>query len=317
VIKARIRRELAYEKIQKMFDGLRESLQAYESKWRIYHVAEVQKEKTLPPLPSRPDFNKLAKDRGISAGQTGLLPLWEMQSQEIGASLVGRQDPVWHYAYQSLPKFQPRESMDMKGNLYLFWKTDETKDHVPKFDAPGVRERVLRTWKMIHARPLALDEAKKLADSAAKSKKFLKQAFADQPDLRVVMPPAFSWMTFGNVPLGSAPNAARLSNVVGIDYAGDDFMRTVFTLAAGQTGVAMNAPKTIAYVIRVTELTPSDSVLQKQFEVDDFSKYAPVAEGDRQQVLRAWLKEIETSAGFTWERKPDQGGEYVPRGEED
>ena len=42
------------------------------------------------------------------------------------------------------------------------------------------------------------------------------------------VPPAFSWLTFGQVPLGSAPSAVRLSEVAGVASAGTEFMRTVF-----------------------------------------------------------------------------------------
>ena len=86
--------------------------------------------------------------------------------------------------------------------------------------------------------------------------------------------------------------------------AGEDFMRAVFGLERGQIGVAFNAPKSVAYVIRMTELSPSREVLWKQFEVDDFSKYAPVAQADRQRIEHAWLEEIKTSSGMKWERKP-------------
>jgi hypothetical protein len=209
-------------------------------------------------------------------------------------------------------------SVGLKGDLYLFWKTDETKERIPKFDDKGVREQVLRAWKMIPARKLALQEAESLAAEARKNKKFLKQAFADRPDLHVILPPPFSWITFGNVPLGSAPNAARVSAVEGVDMAGDDFMRAVFRLEPGQTGAGMNAPQTVAYVIRLTELNPSQEVLWKQFEVDDFSKYAPAAEGDRLQTARAWLDEIKSSAGFELApgRKFDRMVDAEPRGEE-
>ena len=198
-------------------------------------------------------------------------------------------DPVARYAFLTLAKFQPTESMDLLGDGYLFWKTEETKDRVPAFTDKGVREGVLRAWKMIRARSLALKEADALAAEARQAQKPLKQAVAARPDLRVIMPPAFSWVTFGNMPLGSAPRAARISNVVGVDMAGEEFMRTVFHLEPGQIGVAMNAPKTMAYLIRLDEVKPSQEVLWKEFEVDDFSKYAPAALSDQRQIVGAWL----------------------------
>ena len=38
--------------------------------------------------------------------------------------------------------------------------------------------------------------------------------------------------------------------------AGDEFMSTVFHLKPDQIGVAMNAPETVAYVIRLTDVQP-------------------------------------------------------------
>jgi hypothetical protein len=333
--KLRIRGEIAREKIQKAFDGLKAQMEQYRGQWSQYEVAMIPQrskkegenegasaEKPLPP-PPKLDFEKLAKENGLSTGQTKLMSAWEAQSLEIGIShpvvnengqfRVNWGTYVCQAAFVSLAKFRPEESMDLSGNFYLFWKTEETKEHVPKFDTPGVRERVLQAWKMIQARPLALKMAESLAADAEKAKKTLKQTFADRPDIKVVMPPEFSWITFGNVPLGSAPNAARLSNISGVDMAGEEFMRAVFSLAKDQSGAALNAPETVAYVIRLTALSPSRDVLWKQFEVDDFSKYAPVAQNDRARINRAWLDEIRSSAGFEWMRKPDQKMESGPR----
>ena len=83
--------------------------------------------------------------------------------------------------------------------------------------------------------------------------------------------------------------------------AGEEFMRTVFGLEKpGQVAVAFNAPKTVAYVVQLTEFSPAYEVRKSQFEVDDFRKYAAVAAEDQRRMQRAWLKGIETSAGFEW-----------------
>ncbi len=242
---------------------------------------------------------------------------WEASRLEIGSSLVGGREPVYRYAFLTLAKFHPEESQDLEGDRYLFWKTDDRKEQVPKFDDKGVRERVLRAWKLIHARSLALKEADSLATEARKTKKPLKQAFADRPDLHVILPPAFSWITFGNVPLGSAPEAARLSDVMGVYLAGEEFMHTVFHLERGQIGVAMNAPKTVAYVVQLNELSPSREVLWKQFEVDDFSKYASAANTDKRQMYQAWLDEIKSSVGMEWKHKPDHMRDSGPQEDQD
>ena len=312
-LKNRIRRELAFDKIQGVFDKLRAAMENYRRQWSSYEVARIQAESrkgeegvTLPKAPAKLDFEKLAKEHAVTAGSTDLVSQWEARQSEIGESLVNGRDPVWHYAFVGMGKLRPEMSIGLKGDLFLFWKTEETKERIPKFSDEGVRERVLHAWKTVHARPLALKQAESLAAEAAKTDKPLKEAFADRPDVQVVEPAAFGWMTFGNVPLGSAPGAARISEVDGIAMAGGDFMRTVFALTPGQTGAQFNGPKTDAYAIRLQEFTPAREVIWKQFEVDDFNKYSPVAQEDQRQVVRAWLESIKKAAGLQWQRNPDR-----------
>jgi hypothetical protein len=324
-IKRRIRQELAMQKITKIYDGLRGKMDDYRRLRSAYDVAmihghnkngEATANQSLPPLPPALDFEKLAQQNGLTFGKTTLMAQWELQATPIGASFVGMRDIVARYA-MTLHTFHPAESMNLEGDRYLFWATEESKDRVPEFTEKGEREVVLRAWKMLNGRPLATKAADVLADEARKANKPLKQVFADRPDLHVAMPPAFSWITFGNVALGSSPGATRLSTPAGIDLPGDAFMRTVFRLEPGQVGVAMNAPQTVAYVIRLDQLTPSHDVLWKQFEVDDFSKYASAAIGEQRQILQAWLNELKTSANLQWKQKPEQMQESGPQQQEE
>ncbi len=327
VVKNRIRQELAWEKITTIFEGLREKMDQYHRDRSAYDVAMIQRQNTkdeaaankpLPPLPPPLDFEKLAKQNGLTTGETKLVSQWEAQGLEIGSSFMQNREPVARYAFLTLAKFHPAESMDLSADRYVFWKTEETKDQIPEFTSKGVRERVLRAWKMIRARSLALKEADVLAAEARKLNTPLKQALGNRSDLGLLMPPAFSWDTFGNVPLGSAPSAVRISSVAGVDFAGDEFMSTVFHMEPGQIGVAMNAPKTVAYVIRLDKLSPSHEVLWTQFEVDDFSKYAPAATTDQRKIFQAWLEELKTSAGLEWKHKPpEQAQDFGPAGEDD
>jgi hypothetical protein len=308
------------EKITKIYEGLREKMDEYRRQWSAYKVGvlhrrdkgETTPNRSLPPLPSPLDFEKLAKQNGLTVGKTGLVAQWELQATDIGTSLVGMRDSVARYA-MALPPFHPAESIDLEGDRFLFWKTEETKERVPEFTDKGEREVVLRAWKMVHGRPLAVKAADALAAEVRKANKPLKKVLADRPDFHVAMPPVFSWITFGNVPLGSAPGAARISTVAGVDLPGEDFMRTVFHLEPGQVGVAMNAPQTVAYVIRLDQLTPSHEVLWELFKMDDFSKYASAAFGDQRQILQAWLNEVRTSAGLEWKQKPEQMQESGPQ----
>jgi len=311
-VKRFVREQIAYDKAKAVFDGLRDRMEKYRSAWSKYEDAVIKGKTAAEPAPL--DFEALAKEQGLTAGKTGLISQIDAQNSDIGSSLIDGREPAWLIAFTSLSKYRPEMSRDHQGNYYLFWKTQDEKERVPAFDDKGVRDEVLRTWKTIQARSLAMTEADKLAGEARKSNTFLKQTFADRPDLRVIYPEPFSWMTFGNVPLGSAPSAARLSSVPGIDMPGQEFMRAVFDLQPHQVGTAFNAPKTAAYVVRVTELSPPEGALWAQFEVDDFSKYAPVAQEDQRQIFTAWLDEIKAAVGFKWEKKPGEMMEGESRG---
>jgi hypothetical protein len=317
----RIRQEIAQEKTNKIIESLREKMDGYRTAWNKYKVALFQEEskkegerKKIQP-PAKLDMDRLAAENGLAVGQTDLLSRWQMQSQPIGASMVNGRVPLSYFAYQTLPQYRPELSIDMQGNLYLFWKTEETKDRVPAFDDPGVRDEVLRAWKMTKARDLAMNEAKAIAAEVQKSHKTLKESLADRTDMPVASPPPFSWFSFGSVALGSAPSAIDYSEVSGVDYPREEFMQTVFRLEPGEVGTAFNAPKTVAYVIQVKEFSPARDVLWKQFEVDDFSKYESAGQEDRHRVFQAWLDEIKKKAGLQWERKTETSSESSSSGE--
>ena len=67
----------------------------------------------------------------------------------------------------------------------------------------------------------------------------------------------------------------------------------------------MNQPQTIAYVIRVRQLTPPVE-LWPGFEVDKYGKYSRVADDDIRKTIDAYREELATEAGLVWERQPDR-----------
>jgi hypothetical protein len=309
-LKTQIRQEIAYEKMTDIFKGLLAQMGEYQREWRRYdaeRIRQQRKEKEGPGQesntaltpPERPDFEKLAKEAGLTTDHTELVSEWQARDLEIGSSLVNGQIPLWRYAFSTLAQFSPEESVNAEGDRYLFWKTKETKDRVPEFSEEGVQKDVARWWRIVKARELAIKKAKELADEAGKTTTALKeQTFVGWTDASVVTAGPFSWLTFGHVAAGSAPGAARLSNVEGVDMAGEDFMKTVFGLEPGQVGAAMNAPQTVAYVIQLSELSPPQEMLWRQFEKESFSKYQSVAIADVDKMRKAWLQGIKTAAEF-------------------
>ncbi len=231
--------------IIKIFDELKEQVSQYGDLWREYKARKIQagdQKQSVGPAPPEPDIEKFAKDHGLVAGRTGLMAEWDLKDTEIGQSIVGRGAYLWRYAFQSVP-YRSEISQDLKdgkGSLFMFWKTDDEKEQVPKFK--DVRAEVLRAWKLIRARDLALEAAKKLAAEAQKAKKPLKQVFADRPERHVILPAKFTWLNFGNVAMGWR-QPARLSTVEGVPMPGWDFMAQGVQPGAGSGGRGLQRPQ--------------------------------------------------------------------------
>lgn len=307
-VEKRIRQQLAFERIYKdaedAFSQLREKMTAFYDE----HYEEFQKynlalrDETEPPVPPKFDMAAAIKDNpGLSAHETPLLSAVEMQIEtDIGKSVVERQ-PFGIVAYQGLRPFFVRESQDFLGNRYLFWKIGESKEFVPTFEQ--VKDEVTRQWKLREARKLAQAHADELANRARESKKTLKEFFAGDAGKEVVHTGPFSWLTHGSVPVGMTPNQPpRLGTVGGVSDAGQDFMRTVFHLQPGEIGVAMNQPEDTVYVVQLESTTPSEVVLRETFMVENFARYLPSTQIDRQELSSAWSTQITKEAGVDWER---------------
>ncbi|MEN6451571.1 MAG: hypothetical protein ABFC96_13850, partial [Thermoguttaceae bacterium] len=327
-LKTFIRRELAEEKINASFAEVKEEISKFSELYNDYSVRAIhaeQERKKIGPPPSEPDLATFAKERGLTTDRTALQPVWELRDSDVGQSQEfefvtaasgerqRRYGPmVSEYAFQSPGLFHPQTSVGLKGNLYLFWKTKEQKEHEPKFE--DVRKDVVDQWKVSKARPLALKAAQSLATDARKAEKPLKQFFAERPEYHVILPAKFTWLRFADVAF-SWQQQAELSSVEGVDMAGWEFMREVFGLQPDQVGVAFNAPKTVVYLVRPAEFTPSYDLRWSQFKTEPYERYANAGLFDRRELYQAWLGEIKRSVGFAWgpgHKLAEHQGDYAP-----
>lgn len=156
---------------------------------------------------------------------------------------------------KALPVFEPIRPLWLTGR-YIIWKTEQLPDEVPVLSDPDVKQRTIDAWKFVEARKDAEKQAQQFADIAKKAEKK-----DDKPQTLVdlfnakVLPTApseigsFSWMTLPTQS-GEPPTLTKVS---GLDNPGHDLMQTIFNLAQWQIGVAPNQPKSIFYVIQVTE----------------------------------------------------------------
>ncbi|MBI3463722.1 MAG: SurA N-terminal domain-containing protein [Planctomycetes bacterium] len=305
-IRKELARTRATEQVDKVFDDLRQKLDAAAYSWSQRRFGD-EKSTASHPGP-QVDFAKLAEGHaGITAGKTPLASATVIaETTELGKSRVNGQTDFGVVAFERLATFKPARSEDTDGNHYLFWKIAEAEAKVPELAA--VRKEVEHAWKMIKARNLALEKAQALAADAGKEPgKSLRESLGAQGK-DVAETNRFSWLTLGSSPLMMGRPEPRLSEVDGVEAAGNEFMRTVYSLNENEVGVAMNYPQTIAYVVRLVEGVPDD-FLKTQFmaaAAANYQSFAFASEIDTQPVVEAWRKAVDEEAGVEWKREPDQ-----------
>lgn len=308
-IRRHLARTRANDTIDRVLGDLRNRLSRYHDQLVRYEVDVETKpgDQTLKP-PEAPDFDQWAQQHGLVAAKTEsadggrLISALELRKLDIGRSIVGDGVPFVQAALE-LPANRPEIARDIDGNAYLFWKTGEADPKVPELDDPGVRERVARQWKMIEARDLAIKEAERLAADARKSGQSLEQSFADDPAVAVTESEPFSWLTYGEIPMWMAYGPPRISEVEGIDAPGHDFMRAVSLLKKGEIGTAMNHPRTLIYVVQLTDTKRLPEVLWDLFKSERYGSYYRASDHDQYLAEKAWLEGIKSEAGFAWDPK--------------
>jgi hypothetical protein len=308
-----IRRELAgqkaSEKITELFRQVKPVLDNYYDTFNAWKADHPDlKGDAEHPRPPRPDFAELAEKYGLSAHETGLLSMYEVTTEtDVGQALAEMGQRLNRPNYveavlQTPPLYKAFTVQDLPGNQYLYWKVNDVPEHVPALTDEGIRDEVVAVWKEIQARELAQKKAQQLAEQAGDGKAF-SDLVADDKNLKLIETQPFTWMTAGNPFLG--PTQPRLTEIPGVESPGEDFMRTVFSLEQGKTAVALNAPKTVAYAIRVTSLEPSLSVLRETFAVESprqAQNFMALAQQDNFETTRNWLEEVREDAGLHWNR---------------
>lgn len=297
-IRKKLAQQQADEKIEKALDAVKSRMDRYERRWNAWSINRRGKE------PARPDFAELAAAHSLTDGKTSLVSRYDVAQldPELGGSQLG------DYAFADvaidyLLKYKSARSEDAERNRYLFWKIDEREAYVPELKE--IHDEVVRAWKLIQAREPAKKKAAELVAKAGRAKESLAELFGEQGGYTVVRPPAFSWLTTTSAGVDSRA-IPQISEVEGVEDAGEDFMRAVFRLQVGKVGSAMNQPQTVVYVIRVEKLEPPLSTLQQLFIAYPFSLYQTAALAERQQLIQAWLEQIRREAALEWVRPPDQ-----------
>ncbi|NQU25237.1 MAG: hypothetical protein HQ567_28465, partial [Candidatus Nealsonbacteria bacterium] len=322
-IRKDIARKKANEKIDEIFASLESEMDAYRFASARYAA------KPATAAPKKLDFKKLADKYGLTAGYLKEKSQLEMRESAVATSVFDRKKFLVDHVYDTRRDqlYLPMPSEGYSDNArYLSWKETQTESRdqqqekkeedrialtacygVPEFDEPGIEKEVLTAWKTEQARLLAVKAAETLAKKAREAGKPLADVFAEH-DVKTSDP--FTWLTFGNMPAGLSRTPPSVSEVEGVDRAGPDFFRKVLELKAGDVGVAMNYPKTIAYVIRVVEVNPTREKLWSDFTGDVTFQQLVFPQWGLQQTMYeinvALQEELESAAGLKWVRPPDR-----------
>jgi len=284
--------ETARGRIPSLLDQLALQVESH-GKAMIRH----EKREIEPPEP--PDWAALAREHGLIWGRTELITFREANS--LGFGKLGDDGRPFFVtaAFTDPVKYQPRRVFDPASDgWYLVWVTDIEEEHIPHFDEPQAREETARAWRMCKARTLAKAEAIRLAGLARDSEVPLRMLFRDRPDVTVVTPAPFSWLSTSLDRLWSL----SVSEVEGIPHAGVGFMRAIFELEEGDVTVVANQPQTVFYVVRLDRFSPSTAKLRAILEIERYRSWHRQTIQDEQS--EAWRRRIDRETGYRLIRDP-------------
>jgi len=316
-IRTTLARPIASERRQALITEIVAAVNAYSrqyNRWKAYDERDKQLKaeggpasKAKAPNIEKPaplDLSRIIGDSGLKVESIPLVDQFEVQEQidepqrdgttkkvpkyDIGVNgfrfferdsasfaqfAFGEREST--YQPETLPF--PLEQKQFFGGittLYIYWRTDEQLSK--ELDFKAARESVVAAWKKQKALELAKAEAEKLAEQAGKGKD-LKSLVA-KPE-QILTPPSFSWYTVG------AAQFARptLSEVPGVQYAGQDFFRAVFDLEVGQAGVALDQPHSTVYAVKL--------VSEEGISADDRQRFLEKGT-DPEVVDAAWQSQL-------------------------
>jgi hypothetical protein len=183
---------------------------------------------------------------------------------------------------------------DNDNNRYLWWKIADEPAHVPTLDE--IKPAVVQAWKLIQARKPAMAKAEDDAAQARKLKQTLKDTFGSNADISTIGP--ISW--YSRTQPFAPPQRTKVS---GVEQGGDAFLKAVFGLKPGETGVAPNDPQSIYYVVQIESEKPTLDELHQQFMVAmsnmaTWQPYAGIGYQENQGIGFALAKELESEYDF-------------------
>jgi len=313
-------RQKARDKIAAAFTALQDAMARFERDWMAYQSMEKSEKETASP-PQPPNLDLIAERLGLKPVRTRVISERDAGQWDIGKSRVETRTPFVQRAFGSLALYRAMTALDPDGNEYVFWKVEDYPERVPNWEDDGVRDRVVRAWKLIQARAVALGEAERLAARARETQKPLKEAVGKGLDAEVLTPPPFSWLTGGDLFSRSLYERPRLGEILAasgmpIPAIENPFMEKLFAIPPGGADWIWNRPETVIYAVRVVEHLPLETTLWEEFLVSPWGRYSLAAIFDEEAALAAWKQDLFAEAGLQWQREPERRGSETQTGQE-
>ena len=203
---------------------------------------------------------------------------------------------------ERLRKYETRRMRGMlSGSDFIYWKTDETEPKTPTFEE--CKQEVEAFAKRIDAAEKALEAAQKEATAIASTGKSLTEYFSGKSNVKVIDTGVFSWMT-----MLTQQQSPVVNEVPGIPYSrNDDFMQDVFSLEEGEYGVAMNGPKTVAYLVYLkNDVEPLETLRSLYARTGPTFDTLAVQRDDQMKRLGGSYNDFLESQQLKWLRQPRQ-----------
>jgi hypothetical protein len=295
-------RQPAQERLTKSLDEIKAAIDAYGRQVRRLDVSKSGAK------PKPVDYEKLATDRGFTAGKIDATDVIGIEDYELGKAyeMTFTSWPPQRVSFAQkafLDSSQPYRAERIKSAEldveFLYWNVAEKQAYVPELK--DIRDEVIDAWKRREAFVIAKAEAEKLAKEAAPDKA-LGESLSAHDGLNIIQPAPFSWMSTGSTPFGGA-GAPTLSQVDGVEAAGNEFMRSVFSLKKGEVGVAVDQPQAMVYVVRIAAEIPSDETLKEQFLASGVTpEVSQIAFVEIEDVWQDWYKDLEKEMKVEWKQ---------------
>ena len=237
-----------------------EAITEASSEVRTFYAVQKEWEMNREGAPPEPiDFEEIADRFNLKARETGLVGPAEFADEELGA-IPGMNVPLEVFSkFNRIELFEPQmlESTNFQiRSIYSYWFIEKQESRIPTLSE--CRDQVIEYWKQQEAQKLAMAEAKSIAEKInSATDKHLKDLYPDT----ALETGAFTWFN---------TQFQGISQPLGVQNAGDDFMQVAFGLKEGEAGTASNITRDRIYVIEnLTGTRPIEEVgreyLEKQF----------------------------------------------------